>query len=139
MGACGEIRVKRDDDSRGRVRVGIADQQRGQTAVTVIDDPVFAVDGSARECRRKRADRAGVPERLRRLSNENGAWIKVREPDYWSVIRPKIRIDREIVTPIAPSATPTTQPDRRSHRRPSDNRADTRDCAAGTPTQVLPA
>jgi hypothetical protein len=61
----------------------------------------------------------------------------MRQPDDRRAVRPKIRIDREIVTPIARSATLQTQPDRQSHPRPFDNRADTRDFAAGTPTQVL--
>src|SRR5258708_38747917 len=97
---------------------------------------MFAVDGAARECRCEHADRSGASEERRCGCDENGAWIEMRPPDDRRAVRPKIRIDREIVTPIALSATPTTQPDRQGHWRRFDNRADTRDFAAGTPMQV---
>ena len=100
---------------------------------------MFAVGGAARECWCEQADWTGVSEGLRRRRDENGAWIEMRQPDDRRAVRSKVRMDREIVTPIARSGTPTTQPDRRSHRRPLDNRADTPDCAAETPTQVLRA
>ena len=96
---------------------------------------MFAVDGAAGECWREQADWTGVSEGLRRRRDENGAWIEMRQPDDRCAVPSKIRMDREIVTPIARSATPATQP-----QSPSlDNRADSRDFVAGTPTQVRPA
>ena len=105
----------------------------------VIDEPVLAVDGAACERWCDHADLTGVSEGLRRRRDENGARMEMRQPDDRRAVRPKIRINREIVTPIALSATPTTQPDRQGHWRRFDNRADTRDFAAGTPTQARPA
>jgi hypothetical protein len=139
IGACGEIRIERNDDRGWQIGVCAADEQGGQSAVTVIEDPMFAVDGAARECWCEQADWTGVSEGLRRRRDENRAWIEMRQPDDQCAVRSKIRMDREIVTPIARSATPTTQPDRRSHRRLFDNRADSSDFAAGTPTQARPA
>jgi len=139
INACVEIRIERNDDRGWQIRVCAANEQGGQSTVTVIEDPMFAVDGGARECPREQADWTGVSEGLRRRRDENGAWIEMRQPDDRCAVRSKIRMDREIVTPIARSATPITQADRRSHRRPSDNRADSSDFAAGTPTQVQPA
>jgi hypothetical protein len=101
----------------------------------IIDEPVLAVDAAARECWREHADPTGVSEGLRRRRDENGAWIEMHQPHDRRAVRTKRRIDREIVTPIARSATPAIQPEWRS----LDNRADTRDFAAGTPTQVRPA
>ena len=100
---------------------------------------MFAVDGVPRECWCERADWSGVSEGLRCRRDENGAWIEMRQPDDPCAVPSKIRMDREIVTPIARSASPTAQPDRRSHRRPLYNRADSSDFAAETPTQVRPA
>jgi len=74
----------------------------------LIDEPVLAVDGAARECRCEHADRTGVSEGLQRRRDENGAWIEMRQPDDQRAVCPKIRIDREIVTPIGRSAGPTT-------------------------------
>src|SRR5215472_10884029 len=101
----------------------------------VIDEPVLAVDGAARECWRKYADPTGVSEGLRRRRHENGARIEMHQPHDRRAVRSKLRIDREIVTPIARSATPATQ----SESLSLDNRADSRDFVAGTPTQVRPA
>ena len=67
----------------------------------VIDEPVLAVGGAARERWCERVDRTGVSEGLWRRRDENGARIEMRQPDDGSAVRPKIRIDREIVTPIA--------------------------------------
>jgi len=76
---------------------------------------MFAVDGAAGECWREQADWTGVSEGLRRRRDENGAWIEMRQPDDRCAARSKIWMDREIVTPIARSTTPTTQPDRQAH------------------------
>jgi hypothetical protein len=102
----------------------------------VIDEPVLAVDGAACERWCERADLTGVSECLRRWREKDGAWIEMRQPDDRLAVRAKLRIDREIVTPIALSGTPTPQPDRQGHWRRFDHRADTRDFAAGTPMQV---
>ena len=137
IGACGEVCIERDDDCGGQIRVRAANEYRRQTVMPVIDEPVLAVGGAAPECWCEHADRTGVSEGFRRGCDEDGPWIEMRQPDDRRAVRSKIRMDREIVTPIARSATPTTQPDRQSHRRPFDNRADTPDFAAETPTQVL--
>jgi hypothetical protein len=97
---------------------------------------MFAVDGAARECWWEHADRTGVSEGLWRWRDENGAWIEMRQPDDRCAVRLKIRVDREIVTPIARSRIP---PQRQSHQWRFDSRADIRDCAAGTPMRIPPA
>jgi hypothetical protein len=102
----------------------------------VIYEPVLAVGSAAREWGREHADPTGVSEGLRRWREKDGVWIEMRQPHDRRAVRAKLRIDQEIVTPIALSATPTTQPDRQGHWRRFDNRADTRDFAAGTPMQV---
>jgi hypothetical protein len=76
---------------------------------------MFAVGGAAGECWREQADWTGVSEGLRRRRDENGAWIEMRQPDDRCAVRSKTRVDREIVTPIARSTSPTTQPDRQAH------------------------
>ena len=137
FGPRGEIGVKRNHNGR-RSRSGcIADEHDGQTAMTVIDEPMLAVGGMARECRRQGANRARIRERLRSRRDQNRAWIEVRQPNDRRIIRLKIRIDREIVTPIAGSAA--RRPARQLPRRLCDNRAGMRDCGAGIPTQVRPA
>ncbi len=101
VGACGEICIERDDDCGGQIRVRAADEYRRRTVMPVIDEPVLAVGGAARERWCERVDRTGVSEGLWRRRDENGARIEMRQPDDGSAVRPKIRIDREIVTPIA--------------------------------------
>jgi len=101
IGACGEVCIERDDDCGGQIRVRAADEYRRRTVMPVIDEPVLAVGGAARERRREHADPTGVSEGLRRRRYENGVSIEMHQPDDGSTVRPKIRIDREIVTPIA--------------------------------------
>src|SRR6266849_4207051 len=101
IGACGEVCIERDDDCGGQIRVRAADEYRRRTVMPVIDEPVLAVGGAAPERWCERVDRTGVSEGLWRRRDENGARIEMRQPDDGSAVRPKIRIDREIVTPIA--------------------------------------
>jgi hypothetical protein len=132
IGAHAEICIERDDDRGGQVTVRAADEHRGQALMSVINEPILAVDGATSECWCEGADPTGASEGFRRRREESGAWIEMCQPDDLRAVRAKLRIDREIVTPIARSATPATQADRRS----LGNRADTPDFAAETPTQV---
>jgi hypothetical protein len=92
-----EISIERDDDCGGQIRVRAADEKGGQPAVTVIDDPMFAVGGTAGECGWEHADRAGASERLWRGRDENGAWIEMCQPDDRRAVR-QARLTRERVS-----------------------------------------
>ena len=136
IGARGEIGVQRNHNGRRCRSVCTADEHNGQTATTVIDEPMLISGSLAREYRRQGANRARIRERLWSRCNEHGAGIEMRQPDYRRAICLKIRIDREIAAPIAGSPPRKFQAARRSRRRRSDNRADMRDCGAGTPMRV---
>jgi hypothetical protein len=101
VGACGEISIERDDDCGGQITVRVSDEYRGQTVMPVIDEPVLAVGGAACERWCEHADPTCVSEGLRHRRHENGVSIEMHQPDDGSAVRPKVRIDREIVTPIA--------------------------------------
>ena len=136
IGPRGEIGVQRNHNGRRRRSVCTADEHHGQTTTTVIDEPMLTFGGLAREYRRQGADRVRIGERLRSRRNEHSAGIEMRQPDYRRSIGLKIRIDREIVAPIAGSPSWKFQAGRRSHRQLPDNRADMRDCGAGTPMRI---
>ena len=97
INACVEIRIERNDDCGWQIRVCAANEQGGQSAVTVIEDPMFAVDGVPRECWCERADWSGVSEGLRCRRDENGAWIEMRQPDDRCAVGSKIRMGAEII------------------------------------------
>src|SRR5258708_29175855 len=113
IGRYAEICIEGDDDCSGQIRVRAADEYRRRTVMPVIDEPVLAVDGAACERWCEHADLTGVSEGLRRRRDENGARIETRQPADRRAVRPKIRIPREIVTPLSPATTPATQPDAR--------------------------
>src|SRR5215471_2426857 len=74
IGPRGKIGVQRNHDGRRRRSVCAVDKNRGQTVMTVIDEPMLAVDGAASECRPLR-----VPIRLAFLK-ASGAGTTRTEP-----------------------------------------------------------
>jgi hypothetical protein len=77
IGARGEVRVERDEDRRWR-RGARSDEHRGQTSITVANEPIVAVIRGALECRRRQANAARISESLRRRRDENCARIEMR-------------------------------------------------------------
>ncbi len=80
IGAPNEIGIEWDYGGCRRRRISAIDEDDGQTVTTVINEPVFAVGGATRKCRRQRSDRARV-EHLRRRGDQNRGGIEMRQPN----------------------------------------------------------
>ena len=80
FGTRSEIVVERNDSGRRRRGVGAVDEENRQTISTAINEPVFAIGGVTRKCRRQRSDRAG-PEHPGRGGDHHGGRVEMRQPN----------------------------------------------------------
>ena len=95
LSPCGEACIQRNDDCCWRVGASGADEYGGQSIVEIVDEPIFALDGSTLECWSQAADAARITELLWCWRDNNRRGVKARQPDQRRPVPAQLRIDRE--------------------------------------------
>lgn len=92
---CGEACIKRNHDCCRLVGACGVDEHGGQSIVEIVDEPIFAFDGSTLEYWSQAADVARIIEQLWCSCDNNRRGIEARQPDQRRSVPAQLRIDRE--------------------------------------------
>lgn len=91
----GEACIDRNDNCCRRVGARGVDEHGGQSTVEIVDEPIFAFDGSTLEYRSQAADATRIIEQLWCSCDNNRRRIEARQPDQRRSVPAEHRIDRE--------------------------------------------
>jgi hypothetical protein len=136
LGSRYEVLIEGNHDGCGRIGARAIGKQGCEPAISVVDEPIFALDDTPLEYWSQAADVTRIAEDHRRWCNNNRRGINAWPPDQRGAICWQIRIDRETSAPSVALVVPGSRLGRISFEQPRENHGDSWDCDEGTPTQV---